>query len=272
MYKDRLQRILNLFVTVVRSLGSRVATVKYVFVLLSILVLSQIVYGNSAYINEIPDFTQTDIRGKDSGNGQQYCAPVAVSNSLMWLSKKSAGQLQLIKKLASKKYMNTSLINGTGVTGVLNGVNKIAVEIFGRYSKLEYQGWRKHPEKYSRGVKIPEIGWLAKGISRKSAVWLNVGWYRFSKKENEYKRIGGHWVTLVGIKNNILIIHDPALMAGRLFSNEFVQITKVLDGTLRGDKAGLPTPAKGYFILGKGMHVKPKADVAILDGAIFFGL
>ncbi len=244
---------------------------KYILALLTILVLPQIVYGNSAYINEIPDFTQTDVRGNNSGNGQQYCAPVAVSNSLMWLSKKSTGQLQLIKKLASKKYMNTGM-RGTGTTGVLNGVNKIAVELFGGYSKLEYQGWRKHPEKYSRGVKIPEISWLAKGISKESAVWLNVGWYRFNKLEKEYSRIGGYWVTLVGIEKNTLIIHDPALKAGKSFSNEYVQISKIFDGYLWGDELGLPTHAKGYFILGKGMHIKPKADVAILDGAIVFRL
>ena len=272
MYKVKIERIFDLFITVTRNPGGRITTVKYILALLTILVLPQIVYGNSAYINEIPDFTQTDIRGTNSGHGQQYCAPVAVSNSLMWLSKKSSGQLDLIKKLASKKYMNTSLINGTGTTGVLNGVDKIAVELFGGYSKLEYQGWRKHPKIYSMGVKIPKISWMEKGISRESAVWLNVGWYRFNKAENEYRRIGGHWVTLVGVENNILIIHDPALMAGNTFSNEFVQISKIYDGTLSGDKAGLPTPAKGYFILGKGMHIRPKADVAILDGAIVFRL
>ncbi len=157
---------------------------KYILALLTILVLPQIVYGNSAYINEIPDFTQTDVRGNNSGNGQQYCAAVSVSNSMECLCKKRIGQLHLTKKLASKKYMNTGM-RGTGTTGVLNGVNKIAVELFGGYSKLEYQGWRKHPEKYSRGVKIPEISWLAKGISKESAVWLNVGWYRFNKLEKE---------------------------------------------------------------------------------------
>ena len=130
--------------------------------LLTILVLPQIVYGNSAYINEIPDFTQTDVRGENSDNGQKYCAPVAVSNSLMWLSKKSTGQLQLIIKLANYNAYIQFNMSGTGATGVLNGVNNIAVELFGGYSKLEYQGWRKHPEHYSRGVKIPLklVGWL----------------------------------------------------------------------------------------------------------------
>jgi hypothetical protein len=139
---------------------------KYLLVLIAISMLSHAVHGDSAYINEIPDFTQTDVRGEKNGNGQQYCAPVAVSNSLMWLDQKQTGQLQLIEKLASRRYMNTSLKNGTGTTGVLNGVDKIAVEFFGGYSSLEYQGWRKHPGRFSTGVKVPELDWLERGISK----------------------------------------------------------------------------------------------------------
>jgi hypothetical protein len=37
-----------------------------------------------------------------------------------------------------------------------------------------------------------------------------------------------------------------------------------------GDKSGLPTPAKGYFSLGRGMHKKSNADFAIVDGAVVF--
>ena len=244
--------------------------VKYLLALPAIFILSQAVHGNSAYINEIPDFTQTDVRGKNSGNGQQYCAPVAVSNSLMWLGQKKIDQLRLIEKLASSDYMNTSLKNGTGTTGVLNGVNKIAAELFGGYSELEYQGWRKHPGQYSRGVKVPELDWLSRGISGKSAVWLNVGWYKFDRDKNEYRRIGGHWVTLVAVENDMFIIHDPAPRAGQSFANEYVRISRIRDGTLVGNKSGLPAPAKGYFILGRGMHTKSSADVAIVDGAVLF--
>ena len=232
--------------------------------------VSQVVHSNYEYINEIPDFTQTDVRGNNTGNGQQYCGPVAVSNSLMWLSDERTDQLELIKKLASKRYMNTSLKNGTGTTGVLKGVDKIAKEWFGGYSKLEYQGWRKHPKKFSTGLKVPEIEWLVKGISKDAAAWLNVGWYKFNEAKNEYRRIGGHWVSLVGFDENTLIIHDPAPRAGNSFANEYVEIYQIIDGTLVGKKIGLPTSAKGYYILGEGMYVKYNADVAILDGVVVF--
>jgi len=243
--------------------------VKKIVVAVTIL-FSQACFSGSSYISEIPDFTQTDVQGEASGNGQQYCAPVAVSNSILWLSNDGSRQLDLIKKLASKKYMNTSLKNGTGTTGVLRGVDKIAEEFFGSYSGLEYEGWRKHLKEYSSGVKVPDINKIKSFITRNSAAWVNVGWYTHNRRSNEYQRIGGHWVTLVGAKKNQLIFHDPSPRAGQRFSNEFVDFTTIKNGTLVGRKSGLPTPAKGYISLGNGMHIKAKANTAIIDGVVYF--
>lgn len=245
----------------------------------STLAQSNLTIFNTTYINDIPDFTQTDVHGKDTGNGQQYCAPVAVSNSLVWLHQQTQTdeQLALIKKLASTEYMKTSLQNGTGTAGLLRGVDKIVRELFGGYARLEYQGWRKHPRQYSTQVKVPQLAWLAEGINNNAAVWLNVGWYQFDSTQDEYQRIGGHWVTLVGIKllgttMQTLILHDPAPRAGKTFANEHVKITALESGTLTGKKHGLPTAAKGYFLLGEGMHIKARADVAIIDGAVLLKL
>ncbi|MCP4343927.1 MAG: hypothetical protein GY795_00175 [Desulfobacterales bacterium] len=241
---------------------------KILFLLIVVVLFPQACSGGSSYINVIPDFTQTYVKGLNSGNGKQYCAPVAVSNSIAWISGNENQQLKIISKLASKQYMNTSLKNGTGTTGVLRGVDKISEEFFGGYKKLEYQGWRKHPESYSTGVKLPDIKRIKSAISRKSAAWLNVGWYKYNKKKNEYRRIGGHWVTLVGSWENQLIIHDPAPRAGKKFSNEFVEYVRIQSGMLIGKKVGVS--AKGYLSLGKGMHMKSGADFAILDGVVYF--
>jgi hypothetical protein len=54
------------------------------------------------------------------------------------------------------------------------------------------------------------------------------------------------------------------------YINEYVRISRIRDGTLVGNKSGLPAPAKGYFMLGRGMHTKSGADVAIVDGAVLF--
>jgi len=236
--------------------------------LLVVLFLPVVAVDAADMLYDVPDFTQTDVRGAVNGNGQQYCAPVAVSNSFMWLGETSKSQLQLIEKLASSDYMNTSLKNGTGTTGVLRGADKLAQEMFGGYAQLEYQGWRKHPAQYSRGVKVPQLAWIIDGVGEKSAVWVNVGWYRYDSAKNEYRRIGGHWVTLVGAAGNRLIFHDPAPRAGQEFANEYVAISTVRSGTLTGKKSGLPTSARGHINLGKGMHIKSSADTAIIDGVV----
>ena len=243
---------------------------KLVFIL--IIAFSQASYGETSFINEIPDFTQTNVVGENSGNGQQYCAPTAVSNSIVWLSDNESSQLETIKKLASKQYMNTSLKDGTGTSGVLRGVDKISKELFGGYQELEYEGWRSHPKMYSNGVRVPDIKRMKSYLSSASTAWINVGWYKYSKKNNEYQRIGGHWVTLVGYNRNQLILHDPAPRAGKKFSNEYVNYSEIKNGTLVGKKIGLPTSAQGYFKLGQGMHIKSNADFAIIDGVVYFKL
>jgi hypothetical protein len=236
--------------------------------LLATLLVPVVATSGGNLLHDVPDFTQTDVRGAASGNGQQYCAPVAVANSFMWLGEDTQDQLLLIEKLASRDYMNTSLKNGTGTTGVLRGADKLAIEMFGGYAQLEYQGWRKHPSQYSRSQKVPQLNWIIDGIGDKSAVWVNVGWYRHDSTKNEYKRIGGHWVTLVGADSSRFIFHDPTPRAGQDFANEYVGISKIGSGTLTGNKSGLPTSAKGYMRLGKGMHIKSSADTAIVDGVV----
>ena len=37
---------------------------------------------------------------------------------------------------------------------------------------------------------------------------------------------------------------------------------------LTGKNYGLPCAAKGYYVMGGGMHVKKTADFGILDGAV----
>lgn len=241
-----------------------------VSVIVAASIISQAGLADSSYKNEIPDFLQTDVSGITSGNGQQYCAPVAVSNSIVWLHKNDISQLEIINKLASRQYMNTSLINGTGTTGVLRGVERISSELFGTYKELKYEGWRKHPASYSSGVRVPDIEKIKSYISKKSAAWINIGWYAYEANKNEYRRIGGHWVTLVGSADGQLILHDPAPRAGKSFSNEIVEYSILKNGMLVGGKVGLPTPARGYIRLGRGMHVNSRADFAIVDGVVYF--
>lgn len=242
---------------------------KLLFLYVLILLLPTQGFADDMFIHDIPDFTQTDIAAKKAGGGWQYCAPVAVSNSLSWMSGNVGGQRGLIEKLASPGYMSTSLKNGTSPSGVIRGVDRIATELFGGYRILEYQGWRPHPVGFSKGVAIPEIKRILHGASHVSATWLNVGWYQ-KISGGDFLRKGGHWVTVVGSNNTQLILHDPAPRAGTIFSNEFVNYSVLDSGRLIGKKRGMPVSVKGYISLEEGFHIKSGADLAIIDGVIFF--
>ena len=128
---------------------------KSVVVVLTALLFSPLAEsGDSRYLSDIPDFTQTEVVGSAHGNGQQYCAPAAVSNSLIWLSDKSIEQKQLVTLLASDRYMNTDVKIGTGTSELLRGVDRYVTEEFGGYRVLLYQGWRKHPSDHSTNLRV----------------------------------------------------------------------------------------------------------------------
>lgn len=226
--------------------------------------------SNTAYIHQIPDLTQSEIGGRQYGFGAQFCAPVAASNSFYWLAGSKGDQRELARSLASTSYMDTDRNRGTTTAQFLNGVDAMAVDLFDGYQKLEYQGWKRHPRKFTTGIKIPEWRWIIEGVADDSAVWLNVGWYQFDTVNHVYHRVGGHWVTVVGYDDNILIIHDPAPRAGQSFANEYVHIAQLHGGILTDQRSGLYQRADGYLVLGTGMHLKPIADVAVIDGAVRF--
>lgn len=230
--------------------------------------------GERIYFDDIPDFTQTDVRGAEFGNGQQFCAPAAVSNSLIWLSGARSDQKHLVALLASADYMNTDLRIGTGSSELLRGVDRYVAEHFGDYRTLSYQGWRRHPAQYSTGIKVPELRFILRGATMRSAAWINVGWYRVNTSTREYERVGGHWVTLTGfdLDNNRLIFHDPAPRAGKTKAGEQVSFRALTGGRLTGKKYGLPVDARDYLQLGHGMHMHSRADTAIIDGVVLLEL
>jgi len=239
-------------------------------------------------IYSIPDVTQTDKRAHFAGGGSEYCCLVTIANSFMWLDSQGFPELvensgslfddevRLVKLLASKAYMDTSLVEGTGTTKLMRGVKKYVKDRGYEISQLEYEGWRKHPPEMKTRFSVPRLSWIKHGTLDNRALWLNVGWYKYNLSKDEYIRTGGHWVTLVGygrdengqLNQNCLILHDPSPRAGKSFNNEYALVSKIRSGTLKGKWVGLPRSAVGYYKLMGGMHIKKEADVAIIDGAI----
>src|SRR6202034_2187503 len=119
-----------------------------------------------AYLDKVsstPDLTQTDPRGQFAENGTNYCAPVAVSNSFVWLSDHGypkllpdSGknispankqtellnrQIALAKILSSPEFMNTKADEGTYVDNVLLGIKKYVQKQGYAIKQLSYQGF-----------------------------------------------------------------------------------------------------------------------------------
>ena len=240
-----------------------------------------------AKVAETPDFLQTNAKAGFSGIGVRFCAPVAVSNSFMWLAghgyenlkpegsgNDEDAQITMIRILASAEMMNTNLETGTGVTGLLEGARRYVRKAGYRCRKIEFRGWRAAPSQYRPHAQPPDPAWMKELIADdNSAVWLNVGWYNYDEDAEEYRRVGGHWVTLAGYGEDedareapdVFIVKDPSPRAGSAPANEHIQLEKIEKGTLTGDNKGLPKKATGYYQITDGMHIPKKAKSAILD-------
>lgn len=231
---------------------------------------------------EIPDFLQTDPEAGFARSGSQFCAPTAVSNSLMWLAAngyedlRPAGsakkaQIALIKTLSGPDYMQTSPSIGTDVAQVLSGVEAYVTEAGYNVGQLSYEGWRPVPEE-SVASEFPDLETIKAAVAdESSAVWLNVGWYTYDEDSGDYERIGGHWVTVVGYEHDDLLIHDPAPSAGSGFRTQKITLEELTDGRLTGNQRGLPRSAEGYYEVGGEMAVG-SGKTCILDGAVVLTL
>lgn len=235
-----------------------------------------------------PDLTQSDPELALPRGGAAYCAPVSVSNSLMWLAAQGYGQLapagetpksqqaSLVRALASTKYMGTSPVDGTGPSGVLRGLSRWVEEAGYRAARLEYQGWRDHPVRFHTAVTRPSLGWLGEALNAGGVAWLHVGWYHTSRFQPGRRRRGGHWLTVVGVQergeagNTTLTVRDPAPYAGDTPTLEQVTLRELDRGMLVDGAVALP--AKGYYELVSGLQLKRPDDVPIIDGAVILVL
>ena len=233
---------------------------------------------------DTPDLLQTDPVAELPGGGVMYCAPVCVSNSFGWLAENGfgglvagsdndrGGQFETARVLGSRAFMNTSASNGTAPADVIKGVVKY-LDKSGYDYELHYQGWRACPGKYRCGRSRPSLDWIKKGLVGDSAVWLNLGWYRYNARKDEYRRQGGHWVTLVGYgidaegneNEDILIVHDPAARGGE--EEDFIELEQIEGGKAPGFFF-LKKSIKGFYRVKNGDIVRNSKETAILDGAV----
>ena len=246
-----------------------------------------------------PDLIQTDPELRLPGGGKSYCGPVAISNSLMWLTEQGldklapAGesprsrQLALVRQISSQRYMGTSRYGGTGPTGVLRGLNRWVKDAGYRVARLEYQGWRAHQPQFSTGIKHPDMHWIAEGLAQGGVAWLHVGWYHRKAYQPGYHRRGGHWLTVASVEQSAadsspeatvpqagapqwvpfsLQVRDSAPYAGQSPTLERIGLERIETEWLFD--AGAAFPAKGYLAITGGLTLKRSDDIPIIDGAV----
>jgi len=240
--------------------------------------------AHGARLYGTPDYLQTDdAYGGFTYSGSSFCAPVAVSNGLMWLddevcnhmvdnsADRKKDQHDLIVQLG--EYMGTEE-DGTSVEELLNG---LGAYLQGRglhnYS-ISYQGWRPCPDRYFTGIHQPGLEWIQQGVEKENRVaFLNIGWYKHNGED--LQRVGGHWVTLVGyghdgsvLDADRLIIHDPAGGNANRFSNDYALIQPLTAGQLTGSYTNLPINAAGYLEIKSGMRINDIGDTGVIDGVV----
>lgn len=243
------------------------------------------------YSREIPDFCQVDPAGNFPGGGADYCGPVAVSNSFMFLGGKGfpglvppkqdpkAAQIAIIQKLGSAERMDTASKKGTSVPRLMAGVQAYVEAAGYRIQRLEHQGWRSSSKRYPAQQPIPSFEWLQEALKTPaSAVWINVGWYRYDAETQEYTRGGGHWITVVGLGATssapdaapLLLLHDPAPRTGQSPRTQHVQVERLSGGKVVSGSSpeALRRPADGFWSLTEGMVIKKGFDAAIVDAAV----
>ena len=256
--------------------------VPIIALLLFPVVLSAQTTSQRSKARSTPDFLQTDREGGFARGGTQFCAPTAVSNSLMWLAANGyddlipsgsgkEAQIEMIRTLSGPDYMKTSPTGGTDVATVISGIETYVTEAGYSIAELSYEGWRPAPDDALAG-EYPLLEDIQNGIAGdQGAVWLNVGWYRYDEDTDEYTRGGGHWVTVVGYAGDDLLIHDPSPSAGAGFRTHRITLEELSSGELKGSHPNLPISASGYYEVG-GEMVVADGWTCILDGAVFLVL
>ena len=176
----------------------------------------------------MPDLCQTDdaFRATPYG-GRSSCGPTSFANVLIAMDRRGfdnlvAGdvgsketQRALVERLLGRGYLQVNW-KGIGPITAMRGIERFVRER-GYDARLEWQGWRRGGQYATAGA--VDTDWLRRGVIGPSNVVINVGWYRYDQDDDLYARIGGHYMTLVGYRQDgegfTYLIHDPAARSGR---------------------------------------------------------
>jgi hypothetical protein len=225
-------------------------------------------------IDETPDLVQTCAAANFYKDGGLYCGPVAVSDSLVWLIKKellsypysnTEDQYSLVKMLATDKYLKTNKHEGTGVYSLTTGLQIFLNDYGVTNSTIKHSGWRACKDEYQDQQDVT-LEWIESHIKGTRVEWLNIGWYR--REGKVLRRVGGHWLTVVGYRNNTCYALDPSPRNGKKKVVHKLSISPAVTRDLNGNFKGLPATSEGMLEIKRGFKLKSIADICLIDSAV----
>jgi hypothetical protein len=218
-----------------------------------------VVLGKVSAEPNIPNFEQRE----------NMCAPTAAANLLYWLSEK--GYPNLLRRGGSMQEVSNHLIRDLSThchadraTGTENSdlISGLAAYIrnCGYEPTIRYQGIEQQ--------RAPRLVWISDRIRKSNGIVLGCNAYRYNKKTGNFYTDGSsaHAVTLVSLKNDQLVIHDPERESPQDDGRRTVKLQKINMGQLTSPNYRLP--ATGFYQM-KGISLtKNPEDIVILEDAI----
>lgn len=230
-----------------------------------------------------PAFWQRDPQADFDDEGRMHCAPSAVADGLIYLSKAYgftglvAGtshddQIALVKELADD-FETDPGIGGTNPDRILTGLLSYAESKGYELTRLELKSWRgvrAANKPYKTGTK-PDMTWMqAAAADDRTIVLFNFGWYY--EEADGYKRKGGHWVVVVGANGDgAFEVHNPALQPARQVRDTSIRLSRIDEDFPVTTDSGEADMQGYYEAEGPGLPHGEKVK-AILDAVIAFSL
>ena len=247
---------------------------------------------DTSRMDQFPDFAQTDPALGLPGGGKFYCVPVATANALVWYAKER-GYSELLpvkglslsdkvaavaRQLGEDRYMSTAPKGGTSHVKFMQGLSSYISDA-GYSSTITYRGRWKMPGKYGRiEVGAPDIETIHDQFSSGSAVFLSIGYYKEGDRPGELKRVGGHFVTVVGfgvdrdgnIDRNSVILHDPGDKASAGVEKRYLRLGELRSGRFV-DRRGNETEAGEHLKILDGMNLRD-GYIGVIDAVVALDL
>lgn len=256
-------------------------------VALLLFVSSRAALASNAKANDTPCFWQRDPDADFDNDGRNHCAPVAISDGLIYLANARGyddlveatdheGQIALITELAEA--MTTDPTEGTNPDKILTGLRSYAKEHGYTFQRLELATWRgvsNENKKYKIAAK-PSLSWMTAAAEDRDTIEVfNFGWYK-EEPDGRYSRHSGHWVNVIGAERDApaFELHNPILEPTRQESATSITLTPVdADFTLAQANGGDFNMSGYYEAEGPGLPFnKQNVSAAVLDSVIVFKL